>query len=68
VGLPSTFDGIGLGGVSNDELMKVAESTCAENETIYNEPIAVEPMTVLSALKAADAQGRRRKSAAAKAG
>jgi glycerol dehydrogenase len=43
--------------------MELAEATCAENETIHNEPIPVEPMTVLSALKAADAEGRRRKMA-----
>jgi glycerol dehydrogenase len=66
VGLPSTFDGIGLEGILDEELMKVAEATCAENETIHNEPIPVEPMTVFSALKAADAEGRRRKMSAAK--
>jgi glycerol dehydrogenase len=43
--------------------MKVAKAACAENETIHNEPIPVEPMTVLSALKAANAEGRRRKMA-----
>lgn len=68
VGLPTTFDEIGLGGISDEELTKVAEAACAENETIHNEPIPVEPMTVFSALKAADAQGRRRKLAAAKDG
>ena len=46
--------------------MKVAEATGAENETIHNEPIPVEPMTVFSALKAADAEGRRRKMAVVK--
>jgi glycerol dehydrogenase len=66
VGLPTTFEGIGLGDVSDKELMKVAEAACAENETIHNEPIPVEPMTVFSALKAADAEGRRRKMAVVK--
>ena len=66
VGLPTTFDEIGLGGISDEELTKVAEAACAENETIHNEPIPVEPMKVFSALKAADADGRRRKLAAAK--
>jgi hypothetical protein len=37
-----------------------------DNETIHNEPIPVEPMPVLSALKAADAEGRRRKMAVVK--
>ncbi len=60
IGLPTTFEGIGLGGISDGELMMVAEAACAENETIHNEPIPVEPMTVFSALRAADAEGRRR--------
>ena len=63
VGLPTTFDGMGLGAISDEELMKVAEAACVENETIHNEPIPVDWMTVLSALKAADAEGRRRKTA-----
>jgi len=66
VGLPSTFDGIGLEGISDEELLKVAEATYAESETIHNEPIPVEPMTVLSALKAAEAEGRHRKMAVVK--
>jgi glycerol dehydrogenase len=61
VGLPTTFEGISLRDISDEELMKVAEAACAENETIHNEPIPVEPKMVLSALKAADEEGRRRK-------
>ena len=41
--------------------MKVAEAACAEKETIHNNPIPVGLMRVLSALKAADAEGRRRR-------
>ncbi|MDI3524583.1 MAG: glycerol dehydrogenase, partial [Kosmotoga sp.] len=52
---------IGLDGVSDEELMKVAEAACAEGETIHNEPIPVTPEAVYSAIKTADAEGKRRK-------
>jgi glycerol dehydrogenase len=61
VGLPITFADIGLAQASDDDLMKVAETACAPWETIHNEPMAVTPLMVFSALKAADAEGKRRK-------
>ncbi len=61
VGLPMTFADIGLAQASEDDLMKVAETACAAGETIHNEPIPVTPEMVFSALKTADAEGRRRK-------
>jgi glycerol dehydrogenase len=61
IGLPTTLADIGLGDVSDTELMKAAEATCAPGETIHNEPIPVTPQMVLAALRAADAEGRRRK-------
>jgi len=61
VGLPTTLADIGLSGVSDAELLEVAKASCAEGETIHNEPIPVTPGMVFSALKAADAEGRRRK-------
>ncbi len=61
VGLPTTLADIGLEDVSDDELTKVAEATCAEGETIHNEPYPVEPDLVRFALKAADEEGKRRK-------
>lgn len=63
VGLPTTLAEIGLENVSDEDLMIVADRACAEGETIYNEPIPVTPQSVLAALKAADAEGRRRKAA-----
>ncbi len=62
VGLPSTLAGIGLQEASDGDLMEVAKASCAEGETIHNEPVPVTPDTVFSALKAADAEGRRRRS------
>jgi glycerol dehydrogenase len=61
VGLPTTLSEIGLGGVSDQDLMKAAEAACAPGETIHNEPIPVTPEMVFAAFKAADAEGRRRK-------
>jgi glycerol dehydrogenase len=62
VGLPTTLAAIGLAEVSDADLMKVATAACMEGETIHNEPIPVNPDTVFSALKAADAEGKRRAS------
>jgi len=61
VGLPTTLADIGLGKVSDADLMLAAEKTCAAGETIYNELVPVTPLAVFHALKAADVEGRRRK-------
>ncbi|WP_299028948.1 glycerol dehydrogenase [uncultured Thermanaerothrix sp.] len=61
VGLPTTLAEIGLAEVSDEDLMRVAEKACAPGETIHNELGEITPQKVLMALKAADAEGRRRK-------
>ncbi len=61
VGLPTTLEDIGLKKVSDGDLKKVAEATCAEGETIHNEPMPVTPEQVVSALKTMDQIGRQRK-------
>ncbi|AWK87217.1 glycerol dehydrogenase [Azospirillum thermophilum] len=61
VGLPTTLADIGLATVSDERLLLAAERACAEGETIHNEPYEVTPRRVLAAMKAADAEGRRRK-------
>lgn len=61
VGLPTTLAEIGLKGVKDEELMQVANLTCAEGETIHNEPFNVTPEKVLYALKTMDAIGHSRK-------
>jgi glycerol dehydrogenase len=63
LGLPSTLADLGLADVSDAELMLVAEKTCAEGESIHNEPVEISPALVFAALKAADAEGRRRRKA-----
>ena len=61
IGLPTTLADIGLQAADDDKLMIAAKAACAEGETIHNEPTEVAPHIVLWALKAADAEGRRRK-------
>ncbi|MBN2751919.1 MAG: glycerol dehydrogenase [Rhodospirillaceae bacterium] len=64
VNLPISLADIGLHGVSDADVMRVAEAACAEGESIHNEPHEVSPKTVFWALKMADAEGRRRKAIA----
>ena len=61
IGLPTTLADIGLKDVSDDDLMKVAESATAEGETIHNESLKVTAEKVFFAIKIADQIGRERK-------
>jgi len=61
VGLPTRFGDIGLEGVSDEDLIKVAEIACGAKETIHNEPAPVTPGKVVASLKAANSEGCRRK-------
>lgn len=63
VGLPTTLAGLGIAGATDDDLLRVAEKACAPEESIHNEPVEITPGLVREALKAADAEGRRRKGA-----
>ena len=63
VGLPTTLAQIGLDNVSDEELMAVAEASCADGETIHNEPMPVTKEMVFAAIKAADSEGRYRRKA-----
>ena len=61
VGLPTTLAEIGLTNVSDEDLMKVAILACAESESIHNSLAEINPNTVFAAIKAANAEGLRRK-------
>jgi glycerol dehydrogenase len=61
VGLPTTFDDIGIGNPSQELLETVARRAAAAGETIHNEPITVTPALVLEAMRAADSAGTSRK-------
>ncbi|MBP2654462.1 MAG: iron-containing alcohol dehydrogenase [Firmicutes bacterium] len=58
VGLPVTLKEIGVTDVTEEKIRKVAKATCAEDETIFNEPFTVTPETVYAAIVTADAIGR----------
>tara|TARA_R110002153_G_scaffold99102_1_gene234333 strand:- start:21147 stop:22247 length:1101 start_codon:yes stop_codon:yes gene_type:complete len=62
IGLPICLADIGMQEPTDEELMQVATRACATGETIHNEPYEVTPRRVMHCLKAADAEGRRRKS------
>jgi glycerol dehydrogenase len=58
VGLPITFEGIGLGADPSKELLEqIARRSTAPGETIHNEPFEVSPAMVVEALRAANAAG-----------
>lgn len=61
VGLPTTFEDIGLKGVSDADLLRAAEAACAEGETIHNDARPVSAASVMAAMKAASAYGCARK-------
>ena len=61
IGLPTTFADIGIADVTDAQLLEVAELACADGDTMGNVPGDVTPEKVVAALKAADAEGRKRK-------
>jgi len=61
IGLPTTFADIGLENVTDEELMQVANLTCAEGETIHNEPSHATAIQVFYALKTMNSIGMNRK-------
>ncbi|WP_283684805.1 glycerol dehydrogenase [Parablautia sp. Marseille-Q6255] len=58
VGLPVTFEELGITDTSRDHLMPAAVAACAKNETIYNMPCEITPEIVYNAMLAADAYGK----------
>jgi glycerol dehydrogenase len=63
IGLPTTLADLGLEGVTDQDLGRVAEKACADGETMRNEPFETSPAVVKDMIKAADAWGERRKTA-----
>ncbi len=57
VGLPTTFDEVGIASPSQELLATIAARATAPGETIHNEPMPVTPKTVVEAMRAADAAG-----------
>ncbi|MDR1630107.1 MAG: glycerol dehydrogenase [Oscillospiraceae bacterium] len=58
VSLPTTFAQLGIKSPGADEIMAVAEASCAEGETIHNMPFPVTPADVCAAILVADRLGQ----------
>ena len=61
IGLPTTFEEIGLASVDRSELIKAAIKSCSPQEAIHHEAGQITPEKVLDAMIAADAMGKIRK-------
>lgn len=61
IGLPICLADIGLEHPTDAQLMEVARVACAPEDTIHNIKGDITPEAVCAAIKAADAEGRRRK-------
>lgn len=57
VGLPTTFEGLGIANPSQELLETIAVRATAPGETIHNEPMPATPNLVVEAMRAADAAG-----------
>jgi glycerol dehydrogenase len=58
IGLPETFEEIGLKEITDEDIWKVAEKTTNETETIHKMAIEVTPQRVFDAMKTVDQIGR----------
>jgi glycerol dehydrogenase len=58
VGLPITLGQVGIKKLSGEDLLQIAERSCAPGETAHNEPFEVTPRLVADAIIAADKIGQ----------
>lgn len=58
LGLPTTFEDMGMGNVSDEKLLEAAELACAEGDTMVNMPFEVTAEDVVAAMKTADKLGK----------
>jgi|TARA_B100001964_G_scaffold244462_1_gene326012 glycerol dehydrogenase len=61
INLPVCLEDLGVKIINKNEMMKVAELTCAEGETVYNMPFNITVENVYSAIMAADELGKQSK-------
>lgn len=57
VGLPTTLKDLGMGNITSEQLLQVAQATSAPKESIHNEPFVVTADEVLAAIVVADSIG-----------
>ena len=58
VGLPITFEQLGIKDPTPEKILAVAKAACAENDTLHNMPFEVTPELACNAMFAADGYGR----------
>ena len=58
VGLPVTFEQLGVKDASYERVLEVAKFACSDADTLHNMPFEVTPEKVAAAMLAADAYGR----------
>jgi glycerol dehydrogenase len=66
VGLPVTFEELGIGGISKEQLMELAAGFAGPGSIAHNHVFTVTPFDIFSAMVAADALGRERRALAGK--
>ncbi len=66
VGLPVTFEELGIGGISREQLMELAAGFAGPGSIAHNHVFTVTPFDIFSAMVAADALGRERRALAGK--
>ena len=57
IGLPVTFEELGIKKLDEEKLMEAATLACAEGDTAHNMPFEVTPESVYNAMLAADRIG-----------
>lgn len=57
VGLPVTLHDLGVKSIVEEDILKVAQATCAPGETIHNQPFEVTPESVKAAILTANSLG-----------
>jgi glycerol dehydrogenase len=62
--LPVTFEELGIGDISDGQVMELAEAFCGEGSIAHNHAFTVTPYDMYSALIAADALGHTRRALA----
>lgn len=55
VGLPVTFEQLGVPNVTDDELRAVAKAACVPNETVWNMERAINEEIIFNVIKGANA-------------
>jgi glycerol dehydrogenase len=66
VGLPVTFEELGLGDISSEALKELAGAMCGPRQITHNHVQTVQPFDLYSAMVAADRLGHDRRTSAGK--